>query len=229
MQQQISILVAFLAGVLSFFSPCVLPLIPAYICFITGLSMDKLTDINSAENNIKKILGNIILFILGFSIIFVALGASATSIGNIIIKNQKILRIIGGTVIMIFGFHIVGLFKIKFLEYEKKIHIKTKPVLGWFGSLIVGMTFAIGWTPCIGPILGSILAFAATKKTLSEGILLLSGYSLGLGIPFLITGLAIDKILKLFTKMKKFIQLISISSGVLLIIIGILVLFGRLL
>lgn len=229
MHQQISILVAFLAGVLSFFSPCILPLIPAYICFITGLSMDELTGENSNDRNTRKILSNIILFILGFSIVFIVLGASATFLGNIIIKNQKILRIIGGIVIIAFGLHIAGLFKIKYLEYEKKIHLRNKPILGGFGSLIVGMTFAIGWTPCIGPILGSILTFAATKNTLSRGILLLSSYSLGLALPFLITGLAVNRILKLFTKVKKYIQIISVLSGVLLIIIGILVLSGRLL
>ncbi|MEW6104281.1 MAG: cytochrome c biogenesis protein CcdA [bacterium] len=228
MEQQISILVAFLAGVLSFFSPCVLPLIPAYICFITGLSMDKLMD-SSIKSNTKKILGNILLFILGFSIIFIALGASATSVGSVIIKNQKILRAIGGIVIIIFGLHIVGLFKIKFLEYEKRIHLKDKPVLGGFGSLIVGMTFAVGWTPCIGPIFGSILTLAATKKTLSQGILLLSSYSFGLALPFLITGLAVDRVLKMFSKVKRFISVISVFSGVVLIIIGILILFGRVL
>ncbi|HAX61943.1 MAG TPA: cytochrome C biogenesis protein [Elusimicrobia bacterium] len=229
MEQHISVIIAFFSGLVSFFSPCILPLIPVYLCFITGLSIDELKNLGENRNAPKKALKEIILFILGFSIVFVSLGASAGPVGNFLIKSQKILRIVGGVVIIIFGLHIVGLFKIKYLEYEKKIHLKNKPMLGGFGSFIIGITFAIGWTPCIGPILGSILTLAATKKTLSQGVLLLSSYSLGLGLPFLITGLAVSKIMKLFTKLGKYLRIISLSTGILLIVVGVLVLFGRIL
>ena len=227
MEQQISVLVAFLAGLLSFFSPCILPLIPVYLCFITGLSINELKKVEENKERTKKILKDISLFILGFSIVFVTLGASASSIGELIVKSQKILETIGGIVILTFGLHIIGLFEIKFLEYEKRIHLKNKPMLFGFGSLLIGMTFAVGWTPCIGPILGSILTLAATKKTLSQGVLLLSGYSLGLALPFLLAGLAVNSILKLFAKLGKYLRVISLSTGAVLIVVGILVLFGR--
>ncbi|MDI6640927.1 MAG: cytochrome c biogenesis protein CcdA [Elusimicrobiota bacterium] len=226
MTHQSSLFVAFLAGILSFFSPCILPLLPVYICFITGLSLDKLEESEIKYRDIKKIFIEIVLFVLGFSIIFVASGAAASSIGNLVIKNQRILTTVGGIVIIIFGLHIIGLFKIKYLASEKRIHLKSKPI-HMFGSLIVGMTFAIGWTPCIGPILGSILALAATKMTLSQGVVLLSSYSLGLAVPFVITGLAVNRFLNFFTKVKRYFRVISILSGTLLIVVGILLLLGK--
>jgi cytochrome c-type biogenesis protein len=229
MQEQISILLTFLAGIGSFFSPCILPLIPVYLSFITGLSVNELKSTEESSKDTRKVLKEVILFIIGFSIVFVALGASASSITTLLVKSKKILRIIGGIIIIIFGLHITGLLKIKFLEYEKKIHLETKPILGGLGSLVVGMTFAIGWTPCIGPILGAILTLAATRTTLLQGVILLSVYSLGLSLPFLITGLAVNQVLKLFTKIKKYLNIITIATGIMLIITGILVLSGRIL
>jgi len=229
MQEQISILLTFLAGIGSFFSPCILPLIPVYLSFITGLSVNELKSTEESSKDNRKVLKEVILFIIGFSIVFVALGASASSITTLLVKSKKILRIIGGIIIIIFGLHITGLLKIKFLEYEKKIHLETKPILGGLGSLVVGMTFAIGWTPCIGPILGAILTLAATRTTLLQGVILLSVYSLGLSLPFLITGLAVNQVLKLFTKIKKYLKIITIATGIMLIITGILVLSGRIL
>jgi cytochrome c-type biogenesis protein len=229
MQEQISILLTFLAGIGSFFSPCILPLIPVYLSFITGLSVNELKSTEESSKDTRKVLKEVILFIIGFSIVFVALGASASSITTLLVKSKKILRIIGGIIIIIFGLHITGLLKIKFLEYEKKIHLETKPILGGLGSLVVGMTFAIGWTPCIGPILGAILTLAATRTTLLQGVILLSVYSLGLSLPFLITGLAVNQVLKLFTKIKKYLKIITIATGIMLIITGILVLSGRIL
>jgi len=229
MQEQISILLTFLAGIGSFFSPCILPLIPVYLSFITGLSVNELKSTEESSKDNRKVLKEVILFIIGFSIVFVALGASASSITTLLVKSKKILRIIGGIIIIIFGLHITGLLKIKFLEYEKKILLETKPILGGLGSLVVGMTFAIGWTPCIGPILGAILTLAATRTTLLQGVILLSVYSLGLSLPFLITGLAVNQVLKLFTKIKKYLKIITIATGIMLIITGILVLSGRIL
>ena len=176
LEQQIPFFIAFAAGVLSFFSPCVLPLIPAYISFITGMSIDKLTCTDSESKNTGKIFIEVLLFTLGFSIVFISLGASASSISNLVLKNQRILRIVGGVIIILFGLHTTGLLRIKYLQYEKRIHLKSKPI-HVFGSLFIGMAFGIGWTPCIGPLLGAILTVAATRDTLYQGMLLLGGYS----------------------------------------------------
>ena len=215
---------AFGAGVLSFFSPCVLPLILAYICFITGLSSEELTvsqDVTSAKK--RLILTEAILFILGFSLVFVALGASATFLGSHFIARKKLIGMIGGIILILFGLHMCGLLKIKFLEYEKKIHLKTKPI-SWLGSTFVGMAFGLGWTPCVGPILGGVLMMAATRDTLTKGVILLSFYSLGLALPFLLVSIGIKRTLTLFTKIKRHFKLISVISGILLIIIGITIL-----
>jgi cytochrome c-type biogenesis protein len=226
LSQQIPVLIAFATGILSFFSPCILPLIPAYISFITGMSVDKLTRPDSERKNTGKIFTEILLFSLGFSIVFISLGASASSISNLVLKNQRILKIVGGVIIILFGLHTTGLLRIKYLDYEKRFHIRSKPI-HVFGSLFIGMAFAIGWTPCIGPLLGAILTVAATRDTLFQGVLLLGSYSLGLTVPFLITGLLINKFLNLFGKLRKYFQIISIVSGILLIGIGILLITGR--
>ena len=222
------ILAAFSAGLLSFFSPCVLPLIPAYICFITGLSAEEL---NASEvgnsKKVKTILPESLLFILGFSIIFIALGVLAAFLGSFLFAKQRIIKIIGGLIVIFFGFHVSGLFNIKFLQYEKKLHLKNKPVTR-FGSFLVGMVFGFGWTPCVGPILGGILMLAADKGSMANGALLLSFYSLGLGLPFLLLSVAIEKALTLFSKVKKHFKLISRISGGLLAAIGIWIIIGAL-
>lgn len=226
MTENFSILVAFGAGFLTFFSPCVLPLIPAYICFITGLSAEELTSSQGRRfENLKPILTEAILFVLGFSAVFVALGASATLLGSYLFAKQKLFRIIGGAAVILFGLHLTGLFNIRLLQYEKKIHLKGKPV-HLFGSFLVGAAFGFGWTPCIGPILGSILMLAATRDTLSKGIFLLSFYSLGLAVPFLLTSIGIGWALALFSKIKGYFRLISIASGLLLIFIGVWIIIG---
>jgi cytochrome c-type biogenesis protein len=224
--QKIPVVIAFLYGFISFFTPCVLPLIPAYISFITGLSLSRLTEINPEDKKKGRIIFDILMFVLGFSLVFIAMGASATFLGVFLVKNQRILRIAGGAVIVVFGLHTTGLVRIKYLEYEKRIHPKSKPMTV-FGSMFIGMAFAIGWTPCIGPILGAILTVAATRETLIEGVFLLGAFSLGLGIPFIITGLAINKFLNIYGKIKKYFQLISVASGLLIIVIGVLLMTGR--
>ena len=239
----ISLFAALGAGVLSFFSPCVLPLIPAYISFITGLSLDKLWEVSPQEvlsqnegsavtknvkrHYLKKIFLETVLFVLGFSFIFVALGASATYLGNFIFTNRKIIKLIGGIIIILLGLHIAGVFKVKYLEYEKKLHLQKRPTT-LLGSFVVGIVFAVGWTPCIGPLLAGILALAATNDALGQGVLLLSFYSLGIAIPFLLTSVFIGGFLGLFSKIKKHFRLISIVSGGLLISVGIWVIISGL-
>jgi len=217
----LQVLAAFGAGLLSFFSPCILPLIPAYVCFITGLSAESLNTVTSRDfKKIKAILPESLLFIFGFSTIFIILGASAGFLGSFLFANQKIIKIAGGLIVIVFGMHISGLFNIRALEYEKKLHLKNKPVTK-FGSFLVGMVFGFGWTPCIGPILGSILMLAATKNSVLKGILLLSAYSLGLGVPFFLLSMGMQYTLGLFSRIKKYFKLISIVSGLLLVAIGI--------
>ncbi|MCK4532981.1 sulfite exporter TauE/SafE family protein [bacterium] len=219
--KDVSILIAFSAGILSFFSPCILPLLPVYISFISGLSVDELqgVDTENLQNSFRKIFIETLLFISGFSVVFISLGASAAYLGNLIFANQRLIELIGGTIILLFGLHVCGIFKVKRLQYEKKFHLVCKPAT-FIGSFIVGAVFALGWTPCVGPILGSILALAATKKNLTEGILLLGFYSLGLAIPFLLVSLSIGKIMGWLAKVKKGFNLITRITGILLIVIG---------
>jgi len=225
--EKVSLLIAFWAGILSFFSPCILPLIPTYICFITGLSMDELRGPAKSKigENLLKILQPTIFFVLGFSFIFVALGATAGFLGDIISTHEKIIRIVGGSIIILLGLHVTGLFNIKGLEYEKKFHLRSKPA-NIFGAFIVGIVFALGWTPCVGPVLAGILGVAGTQKTLVKGVTLLSAYSAGLGLPFILTALAMNTFLNFLSKAKKHLKLISVISGLLLVAIGILIITG---
>ena len=218
--QNMSFVIAFFAGILSFISPCILPLVPAYITYMAGISLKEAEDVRSVR---KTTLIHSIFFILGFSIIFVFLGASATLLGSLLIAYRDLIRQIGGIIIIIFGIYIMGVLKIPFLDVERKIMIKHKPA-GLIGSLLVGMAFAAGWTPCIGPILASILLVASTAQSVSLGILLLAFYSLGLGIPFLLTSLAINTFLVYFDRFKKYLGIVTSLSGIFLIIIGLLLL-----
>jgi len=221
-----SLLVSFTAGVLCFVSPCILPLIPAYISYISGISVKELTSEDKTPAFKRRVIVSSLLFIAGFSIIFVGMGATATTFGKLISSHIIILRKIAGIIIVIFGLHIAGWLKLSFLYSEKKFHTKISP--GLFGSFIMGLAFAFGWTPCVGPILAGILTYAATQQTLTKGIQLLSAYSLGLGVPFFLTGIATASFLKLFRRVKKYSRLIEIISGVFLIIIGILTFRGSL-
>ena len=226
--EKISLFIAFGAGILSFFSPCILPLIPAYISFITGLSLDELRMPGNKKRNIEnlqKIFWQTILFVLGFSFIFVALGATASYLGDVISRHEKMIRIAGGSIIIILGLHVAGVFNIKQLQYEKKLHLRSKPA-NIFGAFIIGMVFAIGWTPCVGPALATILGLAGIQKTVGKGIMLLSAYSLGLGLPFILTALAMNAFLNLFSKARRYLKAVSIVTGLLLVLIGILIIIG---
>ena len=191
----LELFIALSAGLISFLSPCVLPLIPGYVSYISGSSLNELME--SKETNIFPI----ILFSLGFSIVFISFGATATYLGSLVLDYSYELRIIAGSLIIIFSLQIMGLLNIKFLNYEKRIHSNIKPSI--FGSILIGMAFGFGWTPCIGPILGSILALAATEESINKGILLLLCYSLGLAIPFVLSGYLIQRFM-IFSKNLKY-------------------------
>ncbi|MCJ7646487.1 cytochrome c biogenesis protein CcdA [bacterium] len=227
MAQQVSLALAFFAGVLTFLSPCILPLIPAYISFITGVSID---DLVSGKEEKREMTGRIflemVLFISGFSLVFVLLGASASYFGKFLLSHLRVLRTIGGILVILFGLYIAGLFKLSFLGYERRIHLKMKPT-NILGSFIVGTVFALGWTPCAGPILATILTYAGTRETVGAGIFLLGSYSLGLGIPFLLSGLAVNLFVRGFRKIKRYSRLISPVTGGLLVLFGILILTGK--
>ncbi len=223
--ENVSILTAFVFGIISFVSPCVLPIVPGYLSFISGYSFDEMVSSTRSEL-FRKVTLNSILFIIGFSIIFVSLGASATVIGQFLVQKLNLLSKIAGAIIIIFGLHMLGLFKIKFLNYEKKFHADKK--IGPFGSLVAGLAFAFGWTPCIGPVLAAILTIAAQQHTVGKGITLLSVYSLGLGIPFLITSLSINAFLAFFRKFSKYIRWVEVAGGALLVAVGILIMTNNL-
>jgi len=218
----VNILTALLFGFLSFISPCVLPIVPGYISFISGVSLDVMKN-ESEKNKLRnQILLRTVFFILGFSIVFVALGASATAIGQFLLKQLSVISKIAGAIIIVFGLHMIGVFKIPFLNYEKRFQTEGKP-LSFIGAFVVGLAFAFGWTPCIGPILAAILAIASQQDTIGKGIVLLSSYSLGLGIPFLITGISITVFYNFFNKLKKHMHKIEVVGGSLLVLVGILI------
>lgn len=213
-----SLLLAFSAGLLSFLSPCVLPLVPAYITYITGSTVAELNSGKARLHTVYKSLG----FVLGFSLVFIAMGASLTSIGKLLITNMDVFRKIGGILIVFFGIHITGLIKIKTLYYEKRL-IPFEKLSKNISSVFIGMAFAAGWTPCVGPILASILIYAGSMETISMGILLLTAYSLGLAVPFILTAYAIGSFSEFFKRISRHLNTISIISGILLIIMGVLI------
>jgi len=216
----IELFIAFGAGLISFLSPCVLPLIPGYISFISGASLNELL----AKKKINLI--PLILFTLGFSFVFIMFGAAASYLGQVLLQNSQTLRVIAGLVIIIFSLQLIGIVNISFLNFEKKVYTKKNNNI-WF-SFIVGMAFGFGWTPCIGPILGSILALASTEETIFKAIILLSFYSLGLAIPFILSGYLMQRFLMFSKNFRKNINLVSKIGGVILLITGILILTNQL-
>lgn len=221
----ISVFVAFSAGFLSFISPCVLPLVPSFITYITGLTFEDLTSAKEKQRVRYTTITNSLAFIGGFSFVFVLLGASATYIGEIFLSYQDTIQKVGGILIVLFGLYIMGVIKLNFLSAEKKFHIENKPA-GLIGSFLVGMAFAAGWTPCVGPILGSILLYASTTGSVAKGMGLLAVYSLGLGLPLFISALAINTFLTTFRVITRHMRWITILSGVFLIIVGVMIFTG---
>ncbi|MEK6759718.1 MAG: cytochrome c biogenesis protein CcdA [Deltaproteobacteria bacterium] len=219
----VSIPLAFLGGILSFVSPCVLPLVPSYISFVTGISFEELTSENAGELK-KVIIFNSLMFILGFSTVFVViLGSSAQLFGSVFMEYQDVVRKVGGAVIVLLGIHIIGLINFNILQRDKRFHFfKDKPA-GFLGSFLVGIGFAAGWTPCIGPILSAIFAVAATSESPWSGMVLFMAYSAGLAIPFMLTSLGINSFLKHFNKLKRHMRSISIVTGIFLILTGVLI------
>jgi cytochrome c-type biogenesis protein len=215
----LGITIAFTAGLLSFLSPCVLPLIPSYVSFITGLSID------DVQRSRRVTLAHSLLFIAGFTIVVLALGATATVLGRMLLRHRDWVGRIGGVLVILLGFYLLGAFNIGALARERRIHLADKP-LGYLGTLIVGMAFAAGWTPCIGPILGGVLTYTASSADLNRGLVLLFAYSLGLAVPFLLASLMIDRFMDLFQRYRRGLVWMSRASGVLLIAVGILMITG---
>jgi cytochrome c-type biogenesis protein len=215
----VGLTVAFVAGVLSFLSPCVLPLVPSYVSFITGLSLDEM------GSRRWTALTHALLFVSGFTLIFLGLGAGATQLGAFLKSQQVWLERIGGFLVMFFGLYMMGVLRIGVFDRERRVHLQDKPV-GYLGSVLVGLAFGAGWTPCIGPILGAILTFTAAKASLSEGMVLLLAYSLGLAVPFIVAALAVDRFIEWFRQFRRHIGIVMKVSGVLMVIFGIMLMTG---
>lgn len=213
---------AFIAGLLSFLSPCVLPLIPSYITYITGISFADLQAEHPSHVVRRKAMLHSLAFIAAFTVVFVLLGASATFVGSFLQEHIGVVRKVGGVLIVLFGIHVTGLVPLHFLMGEKRVQLHQKPA-GYVGSFLVGIAFAAGWTPCIGPILASILMVAATEGSIMQGIILLLLYSLGLGIPFFLSALAMHQFMSVFNRFKKFIRVFEICTGLFLVLVGILI------
>jgi cytochrome c-type biogenesis protein len=211
----VALTVAFGAGLASFLSPCVLPLIPSYITFITGMTLD---DVQRAR---RVALIHAVLFVVGFSLIFLALGASATLLGRLLVTYRVWISRVGGLLVLAFGLYLLGVFNLGAFSRERRYHVTDKP-LGYLGTLVVGIAFGAGWTPCIGPILGSILTYAATQERLSRGVFLLGAYSLGLAIPFLLAAVAIERFLGAFAVIKRHMGWITRASGAALVVVALL-------
>lgn len=215
-----SVLLAFAGGVLSFLSPCVLPLVPSYLGFVTGFTASEMADRR------KVAMLHATLFVLGFTLVFMLFGASATALGQLLKYYQVWIQRVGGVLIILFGLYCLGVLKVPFLDQEARLHLDRKPV-GYLGSLLVGIAFGAGWTPCIGPILGGILTLAASEASLSQGIVLLGFYSLGLAVPFLLAAFAVETFLDWFQRFRKYMRWVQRISGVLLIIVGLLLATGQ--
>jgi len=216
---------AFAAGLLSFFSPCILPLIPAYFTFITGFSLEELTG-EQVGSIRRKVIVATMAFGLGFSLIFILLGASASFLGGLATRYHQVVRVAGGLLIVIFGLHLTGLFRLPFLEVEKRVQLREKPT-HILGTVLVGMAFGAGWSPCIGPMLGSILILAGSEESVLEGVGLLTVYSAGLWIPFLLMSVFINLMLVFLKRTRRFMQFVNVAAGMLLIGLGLALVFDR--
>jgi cytochrome c-type biogenesis protein len=227
MSSSVSIAAAFLAGLVSFASPCVLPIVPGYLSFISGVNVSQFRDGGAPRDLVRRVVLTSLAFVLGFSTVFVTLGAAATYVGSLLQEHKRTLGMIGGVVIIVLGLHTTGVIRIGWLLSEKRASVTRRP-LGLLGAYVVGLAFAFGWTPCIGPILGAILLYASQQETVTQGIVLLAAYSAGLGIPFLLAALAVNWFFKASGGLRRSMRAIEIASGLLLVGVGLLLVTGRL-
>ena len=215
---------AFLAGLVSVLSPCVLPLVPGYVSLISGVGVEQL---KSQESQLlRKVMLNSIAFILGFSVVFITLGAVATEVSQMLARYRSLLAQVAGVVIILFGLHLTGVFKIKALYTDARLHSVKGGSTAW-GAFVIGFAFAFGWTPCVGPVLTVILTFAAAQDSITKGVMLLAIYSLGLAVPFLLTALGVERFLKFYSRFRAHMHAIEVASGALLIALGVLLVIGR--
>src|SRR5437588_9567109 len=215
---------AFTAGLVSFLSPCVLPLVPGYVSLISGVGVEELK--SQEVSLLRKVMLNSLAFILGFSIVFVTLGAISTEVGQLAAQYKAVLARVAGVLIIVFGLHLTGILRIKALYADKRLHSVKGGSTPW-GAFVIGFAFAFGWTPCVGPILSVILGFASAQDSVLKGILLLAIYSLGLAVPFLLTSLGIERFLKFYSRFRSHMHALEVASGGLLIVLGALLVFGR--
>jgi len=221
-----SIYYVFIAGLFSFLSPCVLPLVPGYISIVSGFSLDQLKSEDQRKSVMRTVLLNSLMFVIGFSITFIALGAGATALGQILLSKKILFGEIAGVLLIIFGIHLTGLYRINFLYQDKRYHGAAKP-RGLFGALVLGLAFAFGWSPCIGPMLAAVMGLASEKETVGQGMFLLGVYSAGLGIPFLLTSLGLNQFLSFYSRFKRHFHVVEVASGVLVIAVGVLFVTNR--
>jgi cytochrome c-type biogenesis protein len=227
MTSSVSLAAAFVAGLVSFISPCVLPIVPGYLSFISGVNVAQFREGGAPRDLVRRVALTSVVFVLGFSTVFVALGAAATYVGSLLQEYKRVLGVVGGVIIIVLGLHTSGVFKISWLLSEKRAHLESRP-LGLIGAYVVGLAFAFGWTPCIGPILGAILLYASQQETVTQGVVLLSAYSAGLGIPFILSALAVNGFFKAFGRLRAHMRAVEIVSGVLLVGVGLLLVTNRL-
>jgi cytochrome c-type biogenesis protein len=218
---EVNVFVAFAAGVFSFLSPCVLPLIPSYLSFVSGVSLEEMRGAQAAARVRTRVVLNSVAFILGFSLVFISLGASASFLGGLFLGYRNAIRLAGGLFVLLVGLYLVGLFKIAALERYLQFNLKDKPA-GYLGSVLVGITFAVAWTPCVGPVLGAVLALAGASGEVGRGIFLLSSYAAGLAVPFFLSALAVNSFLHFSQRFRRYIRAVHVMGGVLLIVVGIL-------
>lgn len=217
----INIFIAFTAGLFSFLSPCVLPLIPSYLSFVSGVSLEEMRA-PQIESRVRwRVALNSLAFILGFSLVFVSLGVSASFLGSLFLDYRSFIRVVGGIFIVLVGIYLMGFFKLSFLDRYLQFHLKDKPA-GYLGSVLVGVTFAVAWTPCVGPILGAIFALAATTAEIQRGILMLATYAAGLAVPFFLSAIAVNSFFQFSQRFRRYIRAVHIAGGFLLVIVGIL-------
>jgi cytochrome c-type biogenesis protein len=215
---------AFLAGLVSFLSPCVLPLVPGYVSLISGVGVEQLK--TQESQLLRKVMLNSIAFIFGFSVVFIALGAVATEVSQMLARYRSTLAQVAGVVIILFGLHLTGIFKIKALYTDARLHSVKGGSTAW-GAFVIGFAFAFGWTPCVGPVLTVILTFAAAQDSITKGVALLAIYSMGLAVPFLLTALGVERFLKFYSRFRAHMHAIEVASGALLVVLGVLLVIGR--